>query len=114
MKFSRRRFIGSTAGATAFSLASPVLAREQQRKSKAPLASDHALEQAASKLVLQLKGLNEPIIIESIELLRKDREHFVRVRCRDGSEGVSVDNGRMGILQPILTRLVIPYFLGKD
>src|SRR5207237_140933 len=84
------------------------------RKPKAPLTSDRALEQAASKPVLQIKGLHEPIIIESVELLRKDREHFVRVRSKDGAEGISVDNGRMGILHPILNRLVIPYFLGKD
>jgi L-alanine-DL-glutamate epimerase-like enolase superfamily enzyme len=54
------------------------------------------------------------VIIESIELLRKGREHFVRVRSRDGAEGISVDNGRADVLHPILNRLVIPFFIGKD
>ena len=114
MKFTRRSFITATAGGGALSLMPSALAGQQPRKPKAPLTSDRALEQAASKPVLQINGLHEPIIIESIELLRKDREHFVRVRSKDGTEGLSVDNGRMGILHPILNRLVIPYFLGKD
>ena len=114
MKFTRRSFITATAGGGALSLMPSALAGQQPRKPKAPLTSDRALEQAASKPVLQINGLHEPIIIESIELLRKDREYFVRVRSKDGAEGLSVDNGRMGILHPILNRLVIPYFLGKD
>src|SRR5215510_10010362 len=73
-----------------------------------------SLDQAAARPVLDLKGLKDPIIIESIELLRKGREHFLRVRSKDGAVGVSVDNGRAEILHPILNRLVIPYFIGKD
>jgi L-alanine-DL-glutamate epimerase-like enolase superfamily enzyme len=36
------------------------------------------------------------------------------VRSKDGAEGVSVDNGRAGLLYPIINRLVIPFFIGKD
>jgi hypothetical protein len=64
--------------------------------------------------VVDLSGLNEPVIIDSIALLRKDGEYFLRVRSKDGAEGISVDNGRADILHPILRRLVVPYFLGKD
>jgi hypothetical protein len=73
-----------------------------------------ALEAAATRPVLDLSCLNDPVIIDSIELLRKDGEHFLRVRSKDGAEGISVDNGRPEILQPILSRLVVPYFLGKE
>ena len=38
---------------------------------------------------------------------------MVHVRSKDGAEGVSITNGR-DYLHPILTRLVAPYFLGKD
>jgi L-alanine-DL-glutamate epimerase-like enolase superfamily enzyme len=69
---------------------------------------------ALSNAVLNLQSLKGPIIIESIELLKKGREHFVRVRSRDGAEGVSVDNGRAGVVHPVLNQLVIPYFIGKD
>jgi L-alanine-DL-glutamate epimerase-like enolase superfamily enzyme len=53
-------------------------------------------------------------VIESIELLRKDREYIVRVRSKDGAEGVAVTNSRPDYLSPILNKLVIPYFIGKD
>src|SRR5262245_38030829 len=77
-------------------------------------ATDEMLEQAAAKPVLDIHPFKEPVTIESIELLRKGKEHFVRVRSKEGAEGVSVDDGRMNILHPILNRQVIPYFLGKD
>ena len=40
-----------------------------------------------------------------IELLKKGRDHFVRVRSRDGAEGISVDNGRADLLHPIFNQL---------
>ena len=116
MQFTRRRFLTTAAGASALSVVRPALAAKSPvvPRSAAIDPQTLALEQAAAKPVLQLKGLSGPVGIESIELLRKGREHFVRVRSQDGGEGISVDNGRMDVLQPILNRLVIPYFVGKD
>src|SRR5205085_2695541 len=107
MKFTRRAFLTTTAGAGALSVVRPTFASPGR-------VSDEALEQAASKPVFTPKGLKTPVIIESIELLRKGKQHFVRVRSKDGAEGISVDDGRMDVLHPILNRLVIPYFIGKD
>ncbi len=107
MKFTRRNFLGVAAGASALSLARPVLGAAAE-------ATDEALEQAAAQPVLPVGTLKDPVLIDSITLLRSGREHFVRVRSRDGAEGISVDNGRMNVLHPILNRLVIPYFIGKD
>ena len=114
MKITRRRFLASAAGTSALSLVRPALAGHPSSSSRPPTVNDEVLEQAAAKPVLQLKGLKAPVIIESIELLRKGREYFVRVRSKGGAEGISVDDGRMGVLHPILNRLVIPYFIGKD
>jgi L-alanine-DL-glutamate epimerase-like enolase superfamily enzyme len=116
MQFTRRRFLTTAAGASALSVVRPALAAKSPvvPRSAAIDPQTLALEQAAAKPVLQLKGLSGPVVIESIELLRKGREYFVRVRSQDGGEGISVDNGRMDVLQPILNRLVIPYFVGKD
>src|SRR5439155_11521045 len=77
-------------------------------------ASEDNIEAAGSRPVLDTKEFKSPVVIDSIELLRKGKDHFVRVRSRDGAEGISVDDGRMDILHPILNRLVIPYFIGKD
>ena len=48
------------------------------------LLRDGRLEQAAARPVLQLKGFNEPVIIESIELLKRGKEHFLRVGYLEG------------------------------
>ncbi|MEX2309042.1 MAG: mandelate racemase/muconate lactonizing enzyme family protein [Pirellulales bacterium] len=109
LKIERRRFLRSVAGASGLALAGTGL-----RFAAAFDAAADALEEAAARPVLDLKDLSEPVIIESIELLRKENEHFLRVRSKDGAEGIAVDNGRADILHPILNRLVAPYFVGKD
>lgn len=60
------------------------------------------LEDAVSAPVLQLEDVGSPLEIESIQLLRKGREHFVHVRSKDGAEGISVTNGHVRQLYPIL------------
>jgi L-alanine-DL-glutamate epimerase-like enolase superfamily enzyme len=104
MRLTRRDFIQTTIGSSALSLSPTALTA----------VADGDLEQAATRPILRLGGLKDPLVIESIELFRQGPEHFLRVRARDGSEGISVDNGRMDVLHPILNRLVIPYFIGKD
>jgi L-alanine-DL-glutamate epimerase-like enolase superfamily enzyme len=107
MKFTRRDFLRMSASAGALSLIPSALAASTE-------VTDENLKQAVTKPILRLKGLKDPVVIESVELLRKGRDHFVRVRSKDGAEGISVDDGRMDIFHPILNRLVIPYFIGKD
>ncbi len=71
------------------------------------------LDAAAAQPVLDLSGLDSPLVIDSIRLLEKDGSQFVHVRSKDGAEGLSLTNGRH-YLAPILKDLVIPFFLGKD
>jgi L-alanine-DL-glutamate epimerase-like enolase superfamily enzyme len=72
------------------------------------------LEEAAGAPVLQADGANSPLIIDSIELLQKGRDSIVRVRSKDGAEGVALTNGREQYVYPIFNKLVVPYFIGKD
>ncbi len=109
MKTNRRKFLGNTVAAGALTMLPARRTTIAERT-----VPDSVLEQAAAHPVLQIDGLKDPVIIESIELLRKGRNHFVRVRSKDGAEGISVDDGRMDVLHPILNRLIIPYFIGKD
>ncbi len=111
MKTTRRRFLATVASASAL----PLLARQNDPALNTQHSTlDARLEQAAAKPVLDLQSLKGPIIIQSVQLLKKGREYFVRVRSKDGAEGISVDNGRADILHPVLNQLVIPYFIGKD
>jgi L-alanine-DL-glutamate epimerase-like enolase superfamily enzyme len=107
MKPNRRHFLSVSAGAGAAAFVVPGASRGDE------LTYD-ALEQAASRQVLDAALFKDPVVIDRIELLRQGDEFFLRVRSRDGAVGISVDNGRAEILQPILTRLVAPYFIGKD
>jgi len=79
-----------------------------------PTATDEALDRALNDVVLDVSAFKEPLVIESIDLLKKDRDYVVRVRVKGGAEGVSIDNGRIDVLHPILSKLVAPYFIGKD
>ncbi len=79
-----------------------------------PNPSIEALDQAADAPVLKLGGPDTPVVIESIQLLKADREHYVLARSTDGAEGLAFTNGRAPHLHPILTKLVVPYFIGKD
>lgn len=107
MKTNRRRFLRIASAVGAVSFASSKIVRGDA-------ANLDALEKEAERPVLNAAGIREPVIIESVELLRKGRDYFVRVRSKDGAEGISVDNGRAELLAPIMTRLVMPYFVGKD
>ena len=72
------------------------------------------MDQAATRPVLDLTGLNDPVIIESVDLLRKGNQHQVRVRSKDGMESISLDNGRVAYVAPIFPQRVAPFFIGKD
>ncbi len=78
-----------------------------------PSPSIEALDRAAQQPILNLSGIDQPVIIDSIRLLEKDRERFIHVRSKDGAEGISLAN-RRDYLVPILQELIIPFFLGKD
>jgi L-alanine-DL-glutamate epimerase-like enolase superfamily enzyme len=108
MNLTRRNFLGASTSAVAF----PILARGADSRDHE--VSDQDLQRAAARPVLDLKSFTSPVIIESVQLLKKGRDYFVRVRSKDGAEGISVDNGRADVLHPILNKLVAPYFVGKD
>ena len=113
MHLNRRNFVELTAGAGLLS----ILPGCKSTPGK-PRAASHSrqvslkeLEKAAEAPVLTLDGVDSPLVIDSIELLKKGREYILRVRSKDGAEGVAVTNSRPDYLQPILKKQVIPYFI---
>lgn len=79
-----------------------------------PTPTIEELDKAAARTVLRDDIIDSPVIIESIELLRIGKEYFVRVRSKDGAQGVSLTNGRAPYAHPILTQRVARFFIGKD
>ena len=111
MQAHRRSFLAGALGAGVMGLATTDV--EMEAAARGPSTQD--LDRAAALPVLKRDGLKSPVIIESIQLLKKDQEYFVLVRSRDGAEGISLTNPpRAEYLDKILKQLVIPFFIGKD
>ncbi|MEX2171383.1 MAG: mandelate racemase/muconate lactonizing enzyme family protein [Pirellulales bacterium] len=55
-----------------------------------------------------------PVAIATAELLRWRAQWLVRVRSKDGIEGVAVASERMAYLWPIAVERVLPFFVGQD
>lgn len=72
------------------------------------------LDAAMRQPVLKKSLFQNPVIIDSIELLHFEGGYLCRVRSRDGAEGISVAHNSMNTLFPIFLRNVRPFFLGKD
>ena len=75
-----------------------------------------ALRDAAAKPVLKSELLGDtPIIVESIEILRRDGEYFVKITDTDGGIGWTLTNSsRFPDAWPILANRIAPFFVGKD
>jgi len=115
MRINRRRFLGTAASSgTAGLLAACSGTRQdgpQAKQDGSPSIED--LDRAATHPILQLDGLTNPIIIDSIRLIRNEDEHFIHVRAEDGSEGISVTSSRAEYLYPLLSQ-ISPFLIGKD
>src|SRR5438270_7665124 len=110
MHVNRRKFI---TGATAAGAASLGAGTRKAKTSRAPSLAE--LDRAAALPVLKRDGLTSPVIIDSIRLLKKDRDYLIHVRSKDGAEGVSLVNPPRGeFIGPILRQNIVPVVKGKD
>jgi L-alanine-DL-glutamate epimerase-like enolase superfamily enzyme len=73
------------------------------------------LDEALKQPVFKRELFPEPVIIETLELLRYKDSFLCRVRSKDGAEGISISNAaQMAVLYPIFVRHMQPFFIGKD
>lgn len=128
MKITRRRFLASTPTAAAAAaltasvgpVSSPILGAAQAAERPAstlpgsPEARREQLDEILRQPVLQRSLFKDPVILRSIELLRRENSFLCRVRSADGAEGISVAHSTMDRLYPLFVRNVQPFFLGKD
>ncbi len=79
------------------------------------VSNTSTLDQGETTSVLSLTSLKNPIIIESMDLLKQGREFLVRVRSKDGLEALAVCHSKkMQEAYPTFLRRVAPFFRGKD
>lgn len=110
MKLNRRAFLTTSLGATAFAGLSSC---SGSKTNQTDLMT--RLDEALAKPVLKKELFREPIILSSLELLHNRDEFIVRVRTKDGAEGLALsNNAHMNYLYPLLVRRVFPPFQGKD
>ena len=120
MKNARRDFITKSTLGVAL-LAGGLGSCKTNRKDKAEeiqidLPDNYRLlDEAVSRPVLKAELFADPLIIETLELLRYDNNFLCRVRTTDGAEGISVGNYMQLIsLYPIFVNRLQPFFIGKD
>ncbi len=110
MKFHRRKFL-QTGALSTVGLAVNACAQSTSARSSPSVSLDHFLEKKLFKSHL----FSEPVIIQSLELLRYQDNFICRIRSHEGAEGISVSNNmQMLSLYPIFTRRLQPFFIGKD
>lgn len=111
MKFNRRNFLKYTSIVSA-----GVVTLNSCKTTKSTQTVDYSkLDGVLVKPVLKKELFKEPVIIETLELLRFEDNFLCRVRSTDGAVGISVgNNDQLKSLYPIFTYRLKPFFIGKD
>lgn len=113
MEQNRRIFLKSASLGTLGALTLNSCQSGQLKTTESPDYSE--LDKVLSKPVLKKELFKEPVIIESLELLRLDNNFICRVRSSHGTEGLSVgNNNKLQVVWPIFNVRLQPFFLGKD
>ncbi len=70
---------------------------------------------AMKSRVVKAELVKEPVVIESVELLKIGKSYLVRVRSKSGAEGYAEAHSVvMAAAYPILIKKVAPTFVGRD
>ena len=110
MKTNRRKFI-STSVTAGLAVAIPDLSQLKVT----PKEKYSQLDEILKRPVLRKEFFHDPVIIETLELLRLNNTFLCRVRSKDGAEGISVaNNDQMKSLYPVFVNRLQPFFPGKD
>src|SRR5690348_2581029 len=90
MKINRRQAIAGAIGAATVGTAFAAKGKYAAKAASAP--SMDALAKIAAKPVFRGSKFDQPVIIQSLELLQLDKDYVVRVRAKNGAEGLAVCN----------------------
>jgi L-alanine-DL-glutamate epimerase-like enolase superfamily enzyme len=112
MHLDRRHFLKTAAAGT---LGASLTGALTLCSTTSSLVSYEELDRVLAQPVLKTELFTEPVIIESLDLLRYGDSFLCRVRSTDGAEGWSVGNDlQMIYLYPIFNLRLKPFFIGKD
>ncbi|HEY5910307.1 MAG TPA: mandelate racemase/muconate lactonizing enzyme family protein [Verrucomicrobiae bacterium] len=116
MKTNRRQFLEANLfGSVAAALPLSALGADRPRPVATTQNPRYArLDEILKQPVLKRELFPNPVIIETLELLRYRDSFLCRVRSRDGAEGISVGHSGMKALFPIFLYNLRSFFIGKD
>jgi len=118
---NRRHFLKSAAVASAGAMTLTACQTETDKPQQSvPQQSSETvdytmLDEVLAKPVLKSELFHDPVIIETLELLRFENNFICRVRSTDGAEGIAVGNNmQLQSVWPIFNVRLQPFFIGKD
>jgi L-alanine-DL-glutamate epimerase-like enolase superfamily enzyme len=115
MASNRRQFLTNAAAIGGASALLPLTSCNRADVPDCDPPDYSSLDEALAKPVLRRELFTEPVIIESLELLRDRNSTICRVRSKEGVEGVSVGHPFIARNSyPMFTNLLQNNFLGKD
>ena len=118
MKTNRRKFISTAVAGGLAATALPLSYYEKEATSFNSITDVKLryakLDEIIKKPVLKKGLFANPVIIETLELLRFENSFLCRIRSKDGAEGISVGHSELSTLFPIFLRRLQPYFIGQD
>jgi len=115
MTTNRRQFLTRAASIGGASALLPLSSCSPAAASDCEPPDYSALDAALARPVLRKELFPDPVIIESLELLRDRDSTICRVRSKDGVEGISIGHPFIAKNSyPMFTNLLQPIFLGKD
>jgi L-alanine-DL-glutamate epimerase-like enolase superfamily enzyme len=115
MKPNRRKFM-NTALAGSLTASSLSCGGPAVEESDSGSGNPHyaRLDEVLQEPVLKRGLFTDPVVIETLELLRYRNSFLCRVRSTDGAEGISVGHSALNSLYPIFGHRLQPFLLGKD
>ncbi|MDX1284768.1 MAG: hypothetical protein R3182_07150, partial [Draconibacterium sp.] len=113
MKTNRRNFISAAAMAGSAAILPSCCESQKDTTEKYPDYSE--LDEVLKQPVLKRELFEEPVIIESVELLLLKDNCMYRVRSTDGAEGISAGHPFIAeVSYPMVPKVLANHFKGKD
>ncbi|MEW6507651.1 MAG: mandelate racemase/muconate lactonizing enzyme family protein [Bacteroidota bacterium] len=107
---NRRNFIRNTALIGTLSTKQTIAFSDPANNKKQLMIDENVYKKVFDKSLVK-----NPVIIESIRLVRNGKVYIVIVRSKDGAEGYAVSHPKfMDALWPVFFNYVVPPFIGKD
>tara|TARA_Y100001972_G_scaffold128250_1_gene188195 strand:- start:712 stop:2013 length:1302 start_codon:yes stop_codon:yes gene_type:complete len=116
MKTNRRKFLRSAAITGGASAMLPLSSCNQRPKATEHTIADYSkLDAVIDQPVLRRDLFKDPVIIETLELLRDRNNTLCRVRSKDGAVGISVGHPFIAkSAYPMFNQILKNHFVGKD